>query len=80
MTTTEKDLLTQMKDAVEFYREAMEMLHFHCNVETMKQPTFEDPRLNGTIVVYDFERDDGPRIERWRDVIAKAEGITRVSK
>ena len=73
MTAREKDLLGQLKDAVEFYREAMEMLHFHCNVETTKQPTFEDPRLNGTIAVYDFERDDGPRITSWRTAIAIAE-------
>ena len=64
MTTIEKDLLAQMKDAVTFYREAMELLCYHSENQ-------QD---------YDFTRDTSPRIERWRDVIAKAEGITRVSK
>ena len=57
MTATERKLLEQMKDAVEFYGDAMELLYSHS----------DNPNE------YDPAQDKGTRIERWRNVIANAE-------
>ena len=60
MTTTERELLGQMKDAVEFYELAMELLYMHS----------DNPNE------YDPAQDKSTRIERWRNVIANAEEET----